>query len=411
LPEKKIAVVGTFDTKGKEFEYLIRCIQRNGGQVLTIDTGIKDAPTFTPDISRNEVAERGGSSITELVKKNDRGEAVDVMMKGAAQIVASLYEQGEIAGIISLGGSAGTTIGTYAMRALPVGVPKFMVSTVASGDTRAYIGEKDIAMMYSIVDISGINRISEAILSNAAHAITGMVNFYNQEDHSDSKPMIAATMFGVTTPCVTEAKEYLESKGYEVLVFHATGSGGRSMESLIEGGFIAGVLDITTTELADELAGGVFSAGPDRLLAAGRKGIPQVVSLGALDMVNFGPMETVPEKCKKRKLYKHNATVTLMRTTKEENAQLGKIISEKLNQSRGPCSLFVPLNGVSFIDAEGKPFYGKEEDQALFESIRKHLDPSKVELIELENNINDKSFALAMAQKLEHMLQMEGSNK
>ncbi|MCG8483682.1 MAG: Tm-1-like ATP-binding domain-containing protein [Clostridia bacterium] len=312
-----------------------------------------------------------------------------------------------MAGIISLGGSAGTTIATYAMRALPVGVPKVMVSTLASGDTAPYVGVKDITMMYSVVDISGINSLSSKILTNAAYAISGMAKAVLPK-LEDEKPLIGATMFGVTTPCVTKAREYLESKGYEVLVFHATGTGGKAMEDLIEAGFIKGVLDITTTEWCDELVGGVLSAGPHRLEAAAKKGIPQVVSTGALDMVNFGPIETLPQKFKDRNIYKHNATVTLMRTTVEENQQLGKIIAEKLNLAAGNTALFLPLKGVSLIDVEGQPFYGKEEDEALFSTLKNHIHPEKIELYEIDKDINDEAFALAMAKKLVDM--MEESN-
>lgn len=403
MTEKKVVVLGTFDTKGKEYDYLIKCIKKTGAQVISVNAGIFDNPYLRADISNEEVAKAGGSDI-ELLKQADRGSSVDVMMKGAAKVVVDLYRKGELGGIVSLGGTAGTTIGTYAMKALPVGIPKLQVSTVASGDTRPYVGAKDITMMYSVVDISGLNSISRKIIANAAFAISGMVRNETEQSQDSDKPLIAATMFGVTTPCVTKAREYLESQGYEVLVFHATGTGGQSMEALIEGGFIKGVLDITTTEWCDELFGGVMGAGPNRLDAAGKKGIPQVVSTGALDMVNFGPIDTVPEKYKNRKLYKHNATVTLMRTTVEENEQLGAIIAKKLNLSKGACALFLPLKGVSLIDIEGKPFYGKKEDIALFNSIRKNIDTGVVELIEIDTDINDEKFALEMAKKLESML-------
>ncbi|HHY91968.1 MAG TPA: UPF0261 family protein, partial [Firmicutes bacterium] len=306
-------------------------------------------------------------------------------------------------GIISMGGSAGTTIGTAAMQALPVGLPKVMVSTLASGDTRPYVGTKDITMMYSVVDISGLNRLSRRILGNAARAVAGMVQAEAEEAATD-KPIITATMFGVTTPCVTAAREYLESRGYEVLVFHATGSGGRAMEGLIEDGFVSGVLDITTTEWCDELVGGVLTAGPHRLEAAGKKGIPQVVSVGALDMVNFGPPDTVPEKFKGRRFYQHNPTVTLMRTTVEENAELGRIIAEKLNAATGPTVVVLPLKGVSMIDAEGKAFWDPEADAALFDALRDNLRPD-IRLVELDAHINDPEFALTLARILEELLE------
>jgi len=400
---RKVAVIGTFDTKGKEFDFLIGCIKKAGAEVLTIDVGVVGLPYFTSDVSRDEVAAAGGIPISTLVAKNDRGTAIDVMTVGAAKVVSKLYADGEIDAIISLGGTAGTTIGTNAMRMLPIGFPKFMVSTVASGNTRPYVGESDIIMMNSVVDISGINRISATILSNAANAVVGMVKG-EKHDLDASKPIIVATMFGVTTPCVTIAKDYLESIGYEVLVFHATGSGGRSMEALINAGMVDGVLDVTTTEWCDELVGGVLNAGPERLDAAADKGIPQVVSVGALDMVNFGAYDTVPKKFEGRNFYKHNSTVTLMRTTSEENAKLGEIIGKKLSRSKATCVLYLPLKGVSMIDAQGMPFYGKDEDAALFNSIRENCDINVVKIVEMDAHINDQEFSLAMAKKLDELI-------
>lgn len=397
--DKRVIILGTLDTKGQEFKFIKDVVESTGVKTLVIDAGVKGEPYFQADVSNWEVAKAGGKSLEELIANNHRGEAIDTMMHGAAQIVLDLYEKNQVAGIISLGGSAGTTIGTYSMQSLPVGVPKIMVSTVASGDTRPYVGVKDITMMYSVIDISGLNSLSRQILANAAFAIAGMAQGKAPEA-SEEKPLIGATMFGVTTPCVTKAREYLEEQGYEVLVFHATGTGGKAMESLIEAGFIKGVLDITTTEWCDQLVGGVFNAGETRLEAAAQAGIPQVVSTGALDMVNFGAIETVPEKFKGRNLYKHNPTVTLMRTTIEENIKLGNIIASKLNMSQGPTTLFLPLKGVSLIDIAGQPFYGPEEDAALFDTLRKKIDKNKVEIIEMDTDINDQEFALAMAKKL-----------
>jgi uncharacterized protein (UPF0261 family) len=399
----KVAIIGTLDTKGNEFKFIKEIIENNGLETVVINTGVIGKPLFEPEISNNEVAELGGEPLEKLIEENDRGKAMDVMMEGARKAILKLHDEGEISGVISLGGSAGTTIGCYAMRALPVGFPKIMVSTVASGDTRPYVDIKDITMMYSVVDISGINVLSSSILSNAANAVSGMAKFVKPKV-SETKPLIGATMFGVTTPCVTKAKEYLEENGYEVLVFHATGIGGRAMESLIESGFIKGVLDATTTEWCDELVGGVLAAGPNRLEAAAKMGIPQVVSTGALDMVNFGPYDTVPAKFKDRNLYKHNANITLMRTTTQENEELGKIIANKLNMASGNTALFLPLKGVSLIDTVGKPFYGKEEDRALFDQLRANIDKNKVEIIEMDTDINDEAFALAMAKKLLEML-------
>jgi uncharacterized protein (UPF0261 family) len=317
-------------------------------------------------------------------------------------------------GVLSLGGSAGTTIGTAAMRALPFGIPKLMVSTLASGQVKQWVGVRDILMLHSVVDISGLNRISRAVLTNAALAMAGMVQgrriagqlaAVSKPDSASTadKPLITATMFGVTTPCVEGARTLLEQAGYEVLVFHATGTGGMTMESFIADGLLAGVLDITTTELADEQVGGILSAGRDRLTAAGLHRVPQVISLGALDMVNFGPAETVPEKFRGRRLYQHNAAVTLMRTTPEENDRLGREIAEKASAARGPTAILVPLRGVSAIDKEGQPFWWPEADAVLFQSLRSWLAP-QVELIELDLHINDPAFAAAAARTLLRLL-------
>jgi uncharacterized protein (UPF0261 family) len=320
------------------------------------------------------------------------------MAAGAAIILKRLYDDGRVHGAIAMGGGGGTTLGSIAMQPLPIGAPKLIVSTVASGDTSAYVGVKDIAMMPSIVDVAGVNRLSSKIIANAAGAIAGMVKIEHEES-SDAKPMIAATMFGVTTAGVTKAREIIEKAGYEVLVFHAVGSGGRTMEELIRAGFVAGVLDLTTTELADELAGGVLSAGPNRLEAAGETGVPQVVSLGALDMVNFGARESIPAKYAERKLYPHNPLVTLMRTTREENAELGRIIASKLGKAKGPTVLMIPKKGVSAIDVEGKPFYDAEADEALFTALRKNITPN-VTLVELDADINSDAFATEAAHRL-----------
>ena len=310
-----------------------------------------------------------------------------------------LYKQGKFHGIISFGGTGGTSLVTPAMRALPIGVPKVMVSTVASGNTAPYVGASDIVMMPSIVDVAGINSISTKIFTNAVFAIAGMVKFENTKV-VDKKPLIAATMFGVTTPCVTAATKYLEKRGYEVLIFHATGIGGQSMEALIAGGFIEGVLDLTTTEWADEIIGGVLNAGPYRLEAASKNHIPQVVSVGALDMCNFGTYDTVPKKFERRNLYKHNPTVTLMRTNVEENEAIGKKLVEKLNMAKDKTTLMLPLKGISGIDVEGQPFYGVEEDKMLFDTLRNGVNKNSVEVIEMNCAINDVEFAEAAAQKL-----------
>ena len=395
---KTILLIGTLDTKGVEYAFVRDLIQERGHKTLVMDTGVVGDPHFAPDISAADVAEAGGGSLAALRAADDRGAALTVMGKGAESLALAAYARGQVDGVLALGGSGGTSVATMAMRALPVGLPKVMVSTMAAGDVGPYVGVKDITMIYSVVDVAGLNRISRRIFANGAGAICGMVE--QAAPVADDKPLIAATMFGVTTPCVTRVRERLESAGYEVLVFHATGSGGRAMEALINDGFIAGVADITTTEWCDELGGGVLSAGPTRLDAAAKTGVPQIVSLGALDMVNFGGMESVPAKFRERNLYVHNPQITLMRTTPDECRQLGEIIAEKLNQSSAATTLFIPLRGVSMIDAQGQPFHDPAADALLFQALRDNLDRSRVTLIELDLNINDPAFADAMAQHL-----------
>jgi uncharacterized protein (UPF0261 family) len=384
-----VVLLGTLDTKGHEYEYLRERLRDHGVEVLLVDAGVTE-PLVEPDLAVGRPA------------YGDRGAAVEEAARGAEELVRRLHEEGRLDGILALGGSGGTAIATQAMRALPVGVPKLMVSTMASGDTRPYVGAVDVTMAYSIVDIAGINAVSARILANAAAAMAGMVSAKPPQVES-GKPLIAASMFGVTTPSVTAARERLEELGYEVLVFHATGTGGQSMEALMRGGFITGVLDVTTTELADDLVGGVLSAGPDRLEAAGELGLPQVVSLGALDMVNFGPLDSVPERFRGRLFYEHNPTVTLMRTTPDECAELGRRIASKLNAARGPVTLFVPLRGISMIAVEGQPFHDAAADEALVGALREQLDPS-VDVRELDADINDPAFARAMADRLHELV-------
>jgi uncharacterized protein (UPF0261 family) len=392
-----ILLIGTLDTKAAEFSYVRDLIVQRGHNPLLLHSGVFP-PEMDTDISAEEVAAAGGGDLAALREANDRSEAMQVMTAGVAALVPQLYADGRFDGVLSLGGSGGTALATAGMRALPVGVPKVMVSTMASGDVNPYVDVKDVTMMYSVVDIAGLNALSRRILANAVGAVVGMVE--QEVPDAEEKPLIAATMFGVTTACVTRVRERLESEGYEVLVFHATGSGGKAMEALIDGGFISGVADITTTEWCDELVGGVLSAGPHRLEAAARNGTPQVVSLGALDMVNFAARPTVPGEYENRNLYVHNENVTLMRTTAEETAQLGKIIADKLNNTTGPTTLFIPLKGVSAIDAEGGPFYDANADEALFNAIRETINTEKVELVELDMHINDTKFADALVDRL-----------
>ena len=397
-----VVLVGTLDTKGKEYDFLRDRVREHGVDVLLVDCGIMGEPLTTPDITREEVAVAAGADVQALAAAADRGVAVTAMAEGAAAVVTRLHAEGRLDGILGLGGSGNSALATHAMRALPVGVPKLMVSTVASGDTRPYVGAVDVAMMYSVVDIAGVNRISAQIMTNAAGMIAGAVKSKTPGVGVD-RPLIGATMFGVTTACVTAARERLEELGYEVLVFHATGTGGQSMEALARAGFLAGVLDVTTTELADELVGGVLSAGPDRLEAAGALGLPQVVSLGALDMVNFGPRESVPEKFAGRNLYVHNPTITLMRTTPDECRELGRQIGRKLSAAVGPTVLYVPLRGVSAIAVEGQVFHDAEADAALLEGLHETL-AADLEVHELDTDVNDPAFALAMANRLHELI-------
>lgn len=401
-----VLLVGTLDTKGTEFAYVRDRLKAAGVPVLVADAGVMGPPAFEPDVSREAIFSAAGANYERVRAAGDRGRAVELAAAGAAKVAAQLHAEGKLSGVLGLGGSAGTTIGTAAMRALPVGVPKLMVSTLASGQVQPYVGTRDVMMMHSVVDICGLNRVSRAVLDNAAGAMAGMVCSHASgvRSQESAKPVVAATMFGVTTPCVEAARKVLEAAGYEVLVFHATGTGGRTMEGLVRDGLIAGVLDITTTELADELAGGILSAGPDRLTAAGLVGVPQVVSLGALDMVNFGPRDTVPDRYKHRLFYQHNPNVTLMRTTAEEMDRLGKGIAEKASAARGPTCVMVPLRGVSAIDAQGKPFWWPEADAALFQSLRNWVAPG-VEVVELDWHINDPAFAEACANRLLEMMQ------
>jgi uncharacterized protein (UPF0261 family) len=396
-----VALVGTLDTKGVEYAFVRDRLVERGVETLLIDAGVHEPRSVLPDVSRHEVARAAGADADELAARGNRGAAVETMGAGAEAVVTRLYDEGAFDGVLALGGSGGSSIATRAMRALPIGVPKLMVSTLASGDTRPYVGAVDVTMMYSVVDISGVNRISARILANAAGAIAGMVGA--EVPQLEERPIVAATMFGVTTPCVTAARERLEGLGYEVLVFHATGTGGQSMEALARAGFLAGVLDATTTELADELVGGVLSAGPDRLTAAGAARVPQVVSLGALDMVNFGPRQTVPPQFEGRRLHVHNPTVTLMRTTPDECRELGRTIGRKLSAAAGPTVLFVPLGGVSAIAVVGQPFYDLEADNALRAGLAETLDPS-IEVRERDEDINDPDFAVAMADRLHELI-------
>lgn len=397
-----VYLLATLDTKGAEAALVRDRLRALGVEVVVVDTGCIGEPAYAGDVTREQVFAAAGTSLEALCQQRDRGAAVTQAAAGAAALVREAFDKGRLDGVLALGGSAGTTIGTSAMRRLPLGVPKLMVSTLGSGQVRQYVADKDILMFNSVVDIAGINRISRSILNNAAAAMAGMV-LNRAPDSADDRPLIAATMFGVTTPCVQRARTILEQAGYEVLVFHATGNGGQAMESLIAEGVIAGVLDITTTELADELVGGILSAGPGRLTAAAQRGVPQVVSVGATDMVNFGPPETVPERFRHRQFYQHNPTVTLMRTTVEENKKLGEEIGRKVAAARGPAAIVLPWRGVSAIDRSGEAFDDPAARDALLDAVRRNC--GQVELLDLDLHINDAEFADTAARKLIELMQ------
>jgi uncharacterized protein (UPF0261 family) len=398
-----VVVIATLDTKGEEAGFVRDRLRAAGLDPCLIDAGSLGPPAVEPDVPREEVFVSAGTTAADVKKAGDRGRAVALAAAGMSKVVGRLHVRGKVAGVIGLGGSAGTTIATAAMRALPYGVPKLMVSTLASGQVQPYVGVRDILMLHSVTDLCGLNRFTRRILENAAAAMVGMVTPGLPLAAQADRPLVAATMFGVTTPCVDAARRQVESAGYEVLVFHATGTGGRTMEAMIADGLIAGVLDATTTELADELVGGVLTAGRDRLTAAAIRGVPQVISVGALDMVNFGPPDTVPKRFEGRLFYQHNPTVTLMRTTPEENDQLGKEIAEKASAARGPTAILLPLKGVSAIDVDGGPFWWPEADRALFQSVRNWVGPG-VRVIEIDRHINDPEFARAAAETLLEMV-------
>jgi len=399
---KTVVIVGALDTKGQEFAFVRDLIEKQGLATRVVDFGVLGEPVFEPDIPREQVSQAGGGDLAFLRSGDHKDEAMKVMASGLAEVVRGLYEDKKLDGIIGMGGSGGTSIATTAMRTLPVGVPKVMVSTVGGGDVSAYTGTRDITFMPSIVDVAGINSISRAIYTNAAGAIAGMVKMETPQG-ADEKALITASMFGNTTKSVDHARGILEENGYEVLVFHATGTGGKTMESLISDGYIKGSLDITTTELADEVCGGVFSAGPERCMAASRAGIPAVIVPGCVDMANFGGLDTVPEKFKGRNLYEWNPNVTLLRTNIVENKRMGEMIAAAANAASAPVVILIPLKGVSMLDSPGGRFWDPKADQACFEAIKANLKPG-VPVIEMDNNINDPEFSGKVAETLLDLL-------
>ncbi|MFC9857698.1 MULTISPECIES: Tm-1-like ATP-binding domain-containing protein [unclassified Streptomyces] len=404
-----VVLVGTLDTKGAEYAWLATRLRELGCDVVTVDVGVMPLPAGAPagDIGAAAVAHRAGHDLAALRAAGDRGAAVAAMAEGVERVVGDLHREGRLHAVLAVAGSGGSFIAARAMRALPVGVPKLLVSTMAGGDVAPYVGSSDITMMYSVVDVAGINSVSSLILGNAVAAAAGMAAHHERmlsRPRPEGRKLIGASMFGVTTPAVDAARRRLDELGYEVLVFHATGAGGQALEKLAAGGFLTGVLDLTTTELADELVGGVLSAGPDRLTAAGRAGIPQVVAPGALDMVNFGPARTVPERFAGRRLLVHNPTVTLMRTTADEMALLGTAVGEKLAAATGPAAVFWPSGGISAVDAPGGPFHDPAADAAGLASLRSALEGSTVELHEADAHLNDPAFAVAAADHLHRLI-------
>jgi uncharacterized protein (UPF0261 family) len=401
---KTVVLIGALDTKGKEFAFVKDLIEQQGLKTLMVDFGVLGEPAFEPDIGREEVARAGGGDLAYLRTGEHKDQAMKTMATGVAAVVRKLYDEGKLHGILGMGGSGGTSIATTGMRTLPVGVPKVMVSTVGGGDVSAFAGTKDITFMPSIVDVAGINRISRTIYSNAAGAIAGMVKVEAPAASGQEKPLITASMFGNTTQAVDRARSVMEEKGYEVLVFHATGTGGKTMESLITDGYIVGSMDITTTELADEVCGGVLNAGPERCMAASRAGIPAVLVPGCVDMANFWGIDTVPEKYKNRNLYQWNPNVTLLRTNVEENTRMGQMIAAAANAATAPVAILLPLKGVSMLDSEGGDFWDPEADQACYDAIKKNLKPG-IPVIEVDHNINDPEFADRVAETLLGLLQ------
>jgi uncharacterized protein (UPF0261 family) len=418
-----VALVGTLDTKGAEYQWVAEQLEVLGVSIVTVDAGIRDPHGYTGAVAfpQAAVAEAAGTTIDALRDGDDRGAAVARMGEGAASVLAQLFAEGGVDGVLALGGSGGSAIAARAVRDLPIGLPKLIVSTMASGDVSPYVGASDVTMMYSVVDIAGINQISRSVLGNAAAAAASMANAYaarrgassgastgsangGSANGASERPLIGASMFGVTTPAVDAARERLDELGYEVLVFHATGSGGKALEALARSHMLAGVLDLTTTELADELVGGVLTAGPDRVTAAGASGTPQVVSLGALDMVNFGPEATVPKEFADRLFFVHNPTITLMRTTADENATLGRQLGEKLAAATSPTVLMIPRGGVSALDADGQPFEDLAADEALFENVLEALEHSAVTVLDLPVNINDPLFGRQAADELHALI-------
>lgn len=407
MSQPRILVIGTFDSKRSEYRYLCEQLIDKNAQIVTIDIG-----TFSNGLgvgsggsSAEETAVAGGTDLLALQEGGDRGKAMQVMARGAEIQALKLLEQQPFDGVIGMGGSGGSSVIGRAMQSLPLGLAKVLLSTMAGGETSVYVGSKDVTLIPSVVDISGLNRLSRLMITKAAGAVLGMASAEVTAETS-SGPMIATSMFGNTTECVDVCRGILENSGYEVLVFHSTGAGGMTMESLIRDGQVEGCLDITTTEIADHFCGGVLSAGADRLSAAGEMGIPHLIAPGCIDMVNFGPIDSVPAQYRDgdRLLYQWNPAVTLMRTNVEENRAMGQFFAEKANAAKGPLEILFPLKGVSVLDGDGERFCDRQADQALFESMMDHLRP-EIPVVQIDANINDAVFAHQAAERFDNMMQ------
>lgn len=394
---RSVYAVATMDTKGHELVYVAERLRAAGVPVVTVDVGTMEPPVEAPDVSREAVVSCHPTAAgrSSALARTDRGEAVTAMSEALTCFLLGEHQAGKVAGVIGIGGSGNTALLAPAMQALPVGMPRLMVSTIASGNVAPYVGTSDIFMLYPVVDVAGLNAVSRRVLGNAAHAMAGMVT--HTIPLGREKRTVAMTMFGVTTPCVTAVREALEAVGLDVLVFHATGTGGRAMEKLVEAGLVQGVVDITTTEVADEVVGGILPAGPARFEAILQARVPYVLSLGALDMVNFGAIDTVPAAFRQRKLHVHNAQVTLMRTTPDENRRIARWIAARLNRADAPFTLLIPEGGVSALDAPGQPFFDPKADAALFEELEAAIEPLPGRSIRRRPwNINDPAFAQAL---------------
>lgn len=402
---KPIAIIGTLDTKGQEIAFIRHQIQARGHQTQVIDAGVLGQPSIEASVTRQEVARAGGGELAELIAAGDKGRAIQTMIDGTRVLVTRLYAEGKLGGVIALGGGQGTAIGTTAMQALPIGVPKVMVSTIASGQNifEPYVGTTDLTLMHSVADIVGINVVTRQVFTNAAAAVAAMVDARESIEEGD-RVVLGATMLGLTTPCVLRARELLEMQGYELVTFHPNGTGGRAMERLIDEGLIRGVIDVSTQELTGHVCQGLFDAGPDRMKAAGRRGLPQVIAPGGTDYIVLGPLASLTAEQRSQPLIIHNPNITLIRTAREEMAEIGRLMALRLNEARGPVAVLIPTGGFSYSDRPGHAFHDPAADAALVEALESDLAPG-VELIKIEAHINDPAFAEALVLKMQELLQ------